>query len=390
MGGQPKIQSQEGGMQMKSRTIVATALLLCSTGLMADTTKPLDTSQLKAPIFSILLPQQMIFVEPVVQGNMIVVPGNALAWNFAPSFIIGDLIGNKIAQSGAFDEAQSMSYQLHYMMDGYDAEPMLRQGLSEGLKSVSWLKPMKVVESKEDSDSVARLTSSNQGNDSTVTLLLYYSTTPDYRGLVVAAQMKVYSRALSPEKANPYDPDSRYAWLKQPVAIRTCIYQSKLLDLPEKTPEVMQQLTAIADKEFNIAKLKRDAAAMDPYSTPISERSSIEAGLRNYNAVTRAIQNPRSGLLDSQLMYGVLWTADDAALFKQTIHDGAVALADLLSRSMAAPQEGATLVTNDPRGKNSLYSIDIPPDRTALSSTAGVALSFQKGDKPDIGAILMP
>jgi hypothetical protein len=34
--------------------------------------------------------------------------------------------------------------------------------------------------------------------------------------------------------------------------------------------------------------------------------------------------------------------------------------------------------------------VDIPPDRTVLSSTAGVVLSFQKGDKLDIGTILMP
>jgi hypothetical protein len=34
--------------------------------------------------------------------------------------------------------------------------------------------------------------------------------------------------------------------------------------------------------------------------------------------------------------------------------------------------------------------MDITPDRTVLSSTAGMVLSFQKGDKPDIGATLMP
>jgi hypothetical protein len=377
---------------MKTRIIVITgaALLLCSTGLMADTAKPLDTGKLSKPVLSVFVPQQGLFVEPVIAAGVIVVPGNALAWNFAPAFLVGNLIGNKIAEAGAFSEAQSLSYPFHYMLDGYDAEPMLRQSLAEGLKSVSWLKPIKVVESKDDSDSTARLRSSNQDDDSAVTLLLYYSATPDYRGLVVSAQMKVYSSALSPEKANPYDSDSKYAWLKQPVAIRSCIYQSKLLNLPEKTPEVRQQLTALADKEFDIAKLKRDAAAMDPYTTPISQRSSIEARLRNYNAVTRAIQDPRWGLLDSQLMYGVLWTADDGALLKQTIHDGAISLADLIGRSMSAMPDGATLVTNDPSGKNSLYTMDIPPDRTALSSTAGMVLSFQKGDKPDIGATLMP
>lgn len=377
-------------MQMKSRMIVATTLLLCSTSLMAATAKPLDTDELKAPILSIMLPQQAIFVEPFMPGTATVIPGNAAAWNFAPVFVIGNIIGNAIVNSAAINGAQSMSYPFHYMLDGYDAEPMVRQGLSDGLKSVSWLKPVKVVESKDDSDAVARLASSNQGNDSDVTLLLYYSTTPDYRGLVVVAQMKIYSSALSPQKANPYDPDSKYLWLKQPVAMRLCIYQSKLLSLPAKTPEVMQQLTALADKEFDIVKLKHDAAAMDPYNTPLNERSSIEARLRNYNAVTRAIQNPSWGLFDAQLMYGVLWTADDGALLKQTLHDGAMALADLMTRSVTGRPDGATTVFDDPSGKNSMYSVDVAPDRTVLTGTAGVELSFQKGDKPDISTILMP
>ena len=370
---------------------VGACIAVAASGAMADPGKPLDTDKLKTTNVYILIPQDQTFIEAVTGPRVQVIPVGPDALSLEPDALVSSIIADAIIDAGAVSAAQTPAYPLHYWLDGYDMRPVLQDGADAAIKSLGWLHPLRTAMFKDADTGHAQLESMNAGADSILTVQLYYSMTPDYRGVVLAALVKIYSSALSPDKYSPYDPDSKYRWLKQTVARRTCLYQSKLIDLPAKTPEVVAQMTVAADKEFDAAKLKKEMAAVnaDPYGNiySLSDRSAVHSRATRYDALMKGIQAPGWTGPDARLMMSLLWSAGDGAPYKQALQQAAAALGSLIDRSLGALPADASVVAKDSNGKPLFYQVTGDPERKILIAPGAAVVSMAKDDPVDIGNI---
>lgn len=376
---------------MKTGYVAIALVTLFSQSVLADT--PVDVTKLKATNVYSMLPQQTIFVElQRPTPKVVTVPGDAAAVALLPIFLITDVLVNSVVSSSVFHARQADTSQLREVLDKYPVEPVIGPAVTDAIRSYDWLHPVKDVWSPDESSSHVRLRVFNPDVDSILTTELSYSISPDYRGLIILATLKLYSSALSPQKYDRYDPDSAFAWLKQPVAIRNCIYQSKLLMFPEKTDAVIAQLSGAADREFDSDNLKKDVAELnrDPYSLSLSKRTDVISRMNRYTALLQAIHKPQWGDLDSYLMSRIMWSENDGALYKQAVQDGAAALKDLIAAGILPVPAGATPVPKAAGQRTSFFVVKETSDRKIVVADSGIAVSLASGDPIDIGSPLTP
>ncbi|MGH7868213.1 MAG: hypothetical protein ACREP9_11480, partial [Candidatus Dormibacteraceae bacterium] len=314
---------------MRDRIIammVGAGMAIASADSCADTVKAVDMTRLKQTDVSTSAPQEQVFVE----SHDLRIPVSQLKGFenvFALSVLQFYLITSHRANQLVFDDVQTRALAIHAMLDGYDGRTILHPAADKALKSFDWLH-VKDLQSVTDGASSSPRAS---GADSAMTFDMFYSITPDGRGTVVSGIMKLYSQALSPP-ANPYDPSSKHVWLLKPIATREYVYQSKLLQLPEKTPAIMDQLAAAADKVYDATQLRRDVDNLPPptdgYVSPKDMKTAAKEKV--YLTLIKDIRDPAWKKDDAMLMYAIMWSADDAALFKKSLQDGADSFQDLI------------------------------------------------------------
>ena len=163
--------------------------------------------------------------------------------------------------------------------------------------------------------------------------------------------------------------------MRKPVMHKLCIFQTRLLTLPAKTPGVMEQLAEEEDDRQGAAATWAKLTVLERgiQSTEVrSDRSMLVSKQKDYAKLTQHMHDPSWQPDDSRLMYALMWAADDGKRLRDGLVEGGAALKDMFARTISA----------DPQ------SIPVPDGRS-VTTGKDLVFSLAKGDVPDTGIVEM-
>jgi hypothetical protein len=287
-----------------------------------------------------------------------------------PAAIIGGALGSALVAAEADHETKVFAEQhiapLLTTLAGYDARATLRQTLHQGLAGLPLhLTDWRTVDSRtKDGD---LLPADAPAGSAWLIIHTRYSMTPDFSALQVTSGADLYLQAQNP------------GWVHDPVYKNNFTYQSKLLQMPEKTDATRKRMTD--EENARYAKLGIDrqiakANASDPYDPANANlREKIRDEQWQHEAKLKQIASPSWSPDERATWFVKQWQADDAASLKQFIAEGGTQTARMLALDL--DQQQPQLANDAKRDWKTVYR---DAQRTIQDAPDGSVYSVASGD----------